>query len=163
MRWLTVLLLGCKSMPEDEKRFCDLVESSRKQYARVEGNEIQEKETFTERNHAFRSFAPKNWIGKAGKVDTTSAGATFEVELPCDAKIKTWNNSISDAGSGTNIKKESRLYSVVSSVTPGQRVRFSADLLNNEKGDVIETSLTKSGSMREPELVARFADVTIEE
>jgi hypothetical protein len=112
-----------------------------------------------ERDAALQGFSPQGWVGKALRVDTTFSGATLEVELPCDATIMTWNNSLSDIKDGTNIKEGTALYKAVSILSTGQRVRFSAQFLTDEKGHLRESSLTRSGGMRSPDLIVKFVDV----
>ncbi|NNM71905.1 hypothetical protein [Enterovirga aerilata] len=100
------------------------------------------------------------WVGRISELSSNSEGrGVLAVEIAKDISLKTWNNSISDAGDRTLIEPDSLLYGKAVALSKGQYVAFSGTFLRSATDCIKESSLTISGSMTDPEFVFRFTDI----
>lgn len=129
-------------------------------------NEFQRSTVRKERAAALAGILPSRsvdgWIGKVSSMQTTRDGNGILSIKPLgqdSITIKTWNNSLSDVGSGTLIPTGSQLYDQVSRLFVGEIVVFSGRFESGDLDYLKEASLTEAGSMDEPEFIFRFATV----
>jgi len=96
----------------------------------------------------------EGWIGTIKSMSTKGSGTAYiAVAVPgYDVTLSTWNNALSDLGSGTMIEFESPLYNTVAELEEGDLVFFSGQLL-------AEKSITEAGSMRRPDFTTRFNSI----
>lgn len=156
-----------RAMPTDESEFLSIIDSFQRQY-REASNEFQKSTVRKERAGAFvralSSLSVNDWIGQVSSMQTTSDGhGILYVKLPgtTTATVQTWNNSLSDMGSGTLISPGSALYEQVSHLAIGDKVIFSGTFVAGNLDYVRETSLTEAGSMSEPEFIFTFRSVQL--
>jgi hypothetical protein len=71
--------------------------------------------------------------------------------------VKTWNNVVSDAGTGSLIEPNSALFQKTVSLRVGQVIAFSGSFIPDETDCVREASLSLEGSIREPEYIFRVS------
>ena len=112
---------------------------------------------------AVKGSKVENWMGTIHSLSTNGDGlGVLEIDLGEDVYVKTWNNALSDVSDKTMIDPSSGLFEKLVVMTEGQKVRFSAQLIKTPKGPDCfrESSLTLSGSMEEPEFIARFTDIS---
>jgi hypothetical protein len=154
------------SIPSEQTQFVILINNYAARY-RAAPNEIQKTELrFSRKADIERLFGQKsatNWVGTLEKVKTNQDGTTYiSIKLaPSGAAfVKTWNNRLSDLGSGTMIERGSPLYRALSAFSEGQAIVFSGEFLADGGQDFLrETSLTEDGSMTAPEFVMRFTAI----
>ena len=110
---------------------------------------------------ALRSPLVAGWAGIVSKLDTNGEGkGVLEVEIGPDAYVKTWNNSLSDIGDNTLIEPSSTLFTAASQLREGQLVRFDGTFFRDSTDCVRESSMSLSGSIREPEFIFRFLSIS---
>jgi hypothetical protein len=106
-----------------------------------------------------------NWVGRIAMLESNGDGkGVLKITLADDISVETWNNELSDIGDHTLIEPASALFAAVSQMKVGDQVLFSGTFLNgdNDVDCVRERSLSLHGSMRDPDFMFRFADVTQE-
>lgn len=149
--------------PANQLAFMSAIKASRKQYA--EGsNELQRGAARPARARAICSVVQsptiEGWIGKIVDLSTNGDGeAVISVSIDKNLRLKTWNNSVSDAGDRTLIKSGSQLYNTLLRMKPGEIVRVSGSLLMGGPDCYKESSVTLAGSLEEPEFLMRFSRV----
>jgi hypothetical protein len=155
------------AVPTDESEFLSIIGSFQRQY-REASNEFQKSTVRKERAKAFvavlSSFSVNDWIGQVSSMQTTSDGhGILYVRLPgnTSATVQTWNNGLSDSGSGTLISPGSALFEQVSHLAIGDKVIFSGTFAAGNLDYLRETSLTEAGSMTEPEFIFTFRTVQL--
>ncbi len=130
-------------------------------------NEIKKSSIWVAANKWTKSFANNNenfinWAGKIVRLETDQGGDYLYLSIVSSKdgfnKIyyKTWNNSLSDIGHNTVIKKGSTLYNQVANFKIGDFVKFSGEFIKSERKGLKEASLTEEGSLQEPEFIVRF-------
>lgn len=150
-------------IPIDQKRFVETVSKFISDYGNAK-NEIQQsllrdlrKESIS---RVLSGSSIQNWVGQVSNLETNSAGdAIFGVSIFNNISIKTWNNSLSDIGSNTMIKKGSNLYNKLLDLSKGDWVAFSGNFIPSNEDHIRETSVTIDGSMTNPDFLFSFFDV----
>lgn len=167
---LLSLVMACtamgQSIPSDEQRFIDVIDSARTKYKAAPNEMLKGVERVNRRKaicNTLNSRNVSNWVGKITKLDSTGKDAmgVLAISIAKDIRLKTWNNEFSDKQFGTLIGGESGLFRAVSSMKVGDTVRFSGNFFNSEKDCVHESSITDSGSMDDPEFIFRFYQVEL--
>jgi TonB family protein len=102
------------------------------------------------------------WVGRVTTLESNSDGkGVLEISLADGISVKTWNNDISDISDHTLIEPSSALFAAVSQRKVGDQGLFSGTFFPGGNVDCVkEASVSLHGSMKEPEFVFRFADVT---
>ncbi len=77
--------------------------------------------------------------------------------------IATWNNSLADTGTRSMIRSGSALYTKLAGMRAGARVIVSGTFAAGELDHLAEGSLTEAESMKTPDFVMVFSDVTEQE
>lgn len=103
----------------------------------------------------------ENWTGTLKSMGTNSDGKAHVSIQSAKGEffVKTWNNSLSDAGDNTLIDQSSPLFVTIAELSKGDRVVFSGEFLPSKQDWIRESSMTEAGSVEEPEFVARITDV----
>lgn len=151
-------------IPIDQKKFMQIVNGFSIKFKNAK-NEIQQSSTKDRRKESISNILQNrtiyNWEGTVSSLKTTSSGdAILEVALSKKITIKTWNNSLSDIGSNTIIKKESNLYARLWDLSEGDGVVVTGNFMPSETDYIHETSLTIKGSMQDPDFLFHFTNVT---
>ncbi len=150
-----------------EEAFCTIVREFAQQYLSLserEGNELRLAELRSARAEALRQAMGTtqilSWTATLTKPRTTGDGdAVVQVRLPCGATLKTWNNAMTDAGSGTLIAHDSPLYGTLAKLHEDQLVVIDGHLFQGARDGFTELSFTELGSMLHPEFLFRFLNI----
>ncbi|MCL2459416.1 MAG: hypothetical protein FWF31_11385, partial [Desulfobulbus sp.] len=86
--------------------------------------------------------------------------AYIKVQVNPDLTLSTWNNSLSDIEDKTMIVQGTNLFNSLSSMTKGQKIKFSGSFIKDQQDYYKERSMTIDGSMTDPDYVFRFSEVT---
>ena len=149
--------------PSDQAEFIEIVTQSAKKFTTAK-NELQQSMLKDERRTLLSNAQVKNsvsgWVGTINSLETNTAGkAILSIRISPEIEIKTWNNALSDITSHTLIDKDSDLYSRLSELSVGQRVKFSGGFFHSTEDYFEETSITIDGSMKNPEFLFKFKRV----
>jgi hypothetical protein len=150
-----------------EEAFCTIVREFAQQYQAMNArgdNELIVSELRSARGEALRQSLETtqvtNWTATLTKPRTTSDGdAVVQVRLPCGATLKTWNNAMSDAGSGTLIAHDSPLFGSLAKLHEDQLVVIDGQLFQGARDGFTELSFTELGAMLHPEFLFRFSNI----
>ncbi len=151
----------------NEEAFCTIVREFAQQYRSLserDGNELRLAELRSARAEALRQAMGTtqilSWRGTLTKPRTTGDGdAVVQVRLPCGATLKTWNNAMTDEGSGTLIAHDSPLYGTLAKLHEDQLVVIDGHLFQGARDGFTELSFTELGSMLHPEFLFRFLTI----
>ena len=149
--------------PENEIRFIGVVEKYAKSF-RTTKNELQQS---TLRDHRKQELSKINtkvvsWVGTINQLSTNSEGkAILSVRISPYTEIKTWNNALSDIMANTLIEKGTSLYKVLTTLSTGQKVKFSGSFFPSADDFIEETSMTIQGSMQNPEFLFKFESIEL--
>ncbi|EAW0814231.1 TPA: hypothetical protein ACG1RV_002176 [Salmonella enterica subsp. enterica serovar Derby] len=101
-----------------------------------------------------------NWIGQVKKVSANSDGkGVLALSLPSGILIKTWNNSFSDTRYNTLMEPGTEIFNRASELSVGDVVYFSGTFFEDNDNCILESSLSLSGKVKEPEFIFRFSDI----
>jgi len=147
--------------------FCEAVSAGSASYRSLlaqGANELRLSRTRSERRARVLAAVPSGrvveWPATVSELRTNSDGkAIFTVSLSCGARLRTFNNAISDIGRNTLIPQSSSLFDAIANLRTGQLVLVSGDLFSSDLDGYEETSVTEKGSMTAPEYLARFTAV----
>lgn len=146
------------SLAADQAQFGAANETGKNDYAQMD-NDLKRSVVRKRRDLAAMSATSggsfEDWTGTLDEMTTNGDGdAVVSVQLDgCPCKLKTWNNSLSDIGSGTLIKNGSALFNRIMNMSVGQKVRISGTILK-------ESSMTEEGSVTDPEWIVKFSDIS---
>jgi hypothetical protein len=151
----------------NEEAFCTIVREFAQQYRSLserDGNELRLAELRSARAEALRQAMGttqiSSWTATLTKPRTTGDGdAVVQVRLPCGATLKTWNNAMTDEGSGTLIAHDSPLYGTLAKLHEDQLVVIDGHLFQGARDGFTELSFTELGSMLHPEFLFRFLNI----
>lgn len=144
-------------MPSDEKNFIDVIEKYASLYKKATDADSKTKiwhERETKLNIAkLNGIKMLDWVGTIQSVGATSDGKAFiAIHLTPTIMIRTNNNAYADSADNTLILQKSTMYSMISTMAPGNRVRFSGILQR-------DISPTENSGMTTPEYLALFNDI----
>jgi len=106
------------------------------------------------------SLRAENWTGTVTTLSSSSGGqGVLAVSLDGQTTLKTFNNTFSDQQFGTLIAPGTDLWQHVVSLRTRQRIVFSGTFFQSREDCLVETSLTVSGAMTDPDFIFRFTDV----
>ena len=128
-------------------------------------NELQVVQARKERGEAMcaaigKRLAVQNWVGEVDSVETTLGGdgGVLGLVVAEDVKVATWNNGLSDIGSGTIIDPDSKVWSQIVDLNEGDRVYFSGRFSSDE--DCIEeSSVVDENGMKTPTFIFKYSGV----
>jgi hypothetical protein len=149
--------------PAAEVRFVTAVENGRALF-KAGQNDLQRGAARPARAQAICAAMPSSqldgWIGAIYKLSTNGDGdGVLTIKLPHEVFLGTWNNSLSDIGSGTLIKSNSSLYRKLLGMKIGDVVRIYGQMFAEGPDCYREMSLTLEGSLREPNFLVRFSEI----
>jgi hypothetical protein len=109
-----------------------------------------------------RTLRVNGWTGTIEDVSTELGGdkGVLSIDLGHGIAVETWNNSFSDAGSGTMIATNSRVYRALAKVSDGDRVKFSGNFIRDGSNCLEEQSLMDVNGMKTPDFSFKFSSVT---
>ena len=169
-------------LPEDHLEFIKMVSSYREKYEEAE-NELQKTQLRVSRRRALiqlsiseKKYQFSNWKGEIVDMGTTGDQKAWLDIRPLgidNVLLGTWNNDLSDTGTGTLIRSGSFVFNQVTQLSAGSIVYFSAKfyipmgsastLLFGDFGDTgdeedyfEEKSMTENGAMTDPEFLVNF-------
>lgn len=155
-----------ETTPPGETAFIAAIKNAYQSYNAAE-NDMAKGAARPARKKAICRLLPNmqaiDWVGKISKLTTNGDGkGVLVINIDDDVSVKTWNNSLSDISDHTLIDPESNLYRQAVRLRVGQIVRFSGQFIKNDTDCIREASLTMNGSMRAPEFILQFSDITSE-
>lgn len=165
--WLAKAEKAIKGERAVMEAFIEAVESMEDPYDEAP-NELKKSAIRTKRGQLIKKALSesrnfKDWWGTLVDMQTTGDGKAFIKIRPdgtSQIMIMTWNNELSDIGDRTLISQKSSLFSVLSELSEGDDVVFSGTFIRSDENDFVkEGSMTESGSMDEPEFIARFSSI----
>lgn len=107
------------------------------------------------------SRSVQGWIGEIDTVDSNSDGkGVLAVSLADNVTVTTWNNALSDIGTGSLIEPSTSLFKTASTMSPGDLVVFSGRFTSDDVDCVGEQSMTLNGSLDDPEYTMVFSSVS---
>lgn len=152
------------TMPPSEEAIIQAVAAAIRVYDTGE-NDMQKGASRPSRARAICAAVPdryaRDWLGIVEKLSTNSEGkGVLYVSIAPGVHVKTWNNALSDTFDNTLIDPESGIFQAASRLKEGQKVRFSGAFPNSDVDCIRESSMTLSGSIREPEFIMRFQSIS---
>ena len=157
------------NVPENQKLFEDMRKSQHEKY-NYSKNDIMRSKAFSEANDFSKKFYNDNngkivdFTGQITTISTDQGGDYLNITIKSKlhgltVSYKTWNNSFSDEGFNSLIKKGSDVYNKVADLTEGDYVYFSAKLYKDRERGVEECSMSEIGSLSSPEFIVKFYDI----
>lgn len=154
-------------MPPSQQQFCEAITTGRQEYdaARRSGaNELKLSKLRSIRTAAVLAAVPggtvKDWVATVETLQTNGEGkAVFVVQLPCDVKLGTWNNALSDIVDNSLIPQSSPLFDAIAELNTGTKLRVSGKLAEGDVDGYREASVTELGSMTDPVYILRFSGI----
>lgn len=152
-------------MPANQLAFISAVQKSSEAYS-ASVNDIAKATIRTQRKQAIcavtNGFTDGEWYGVVDTVTTNSDGlGVLAVKIAPEIILKTWNNTLSDFGSGTLIKQGTPVYTVAATLKPKDKIKFSGAFFEDEQDCLSESSLTIDGAMTEPEFIISFKNLEV--
>lgn len=152
------------SLPRDQVAFMLAVSKGQRDF-RSAPNEMAAGGTRAERKKILCQILQRNkaitgWVGKVTTLSTSNDGrGVLVIEIAKDVAIGTWNNSLSDVMDNTLIEPGSDVFRSAVALKKGDMVAFSGVMIADDDDCVRETSVTLSGSMKDPLFLLRFRSV----
>jgi hypothetical protein len=151
-----VILGSAKApLPLREAEYIGIIQSTRRQYAAARSIDARRGTRMAMQSavHNFMglSHSAQDWVGvfKDSKKNPTGS-QSIEIEIAPGVTVATWDNPASDGTYYTMIKPFSTLGKVIDSLSIGDEVVFSADLI----GAVISSD---DDMVARPQVIARFS------
>ncbi len=157
------------NVPENQKLFEDMRKSQHEKYTSSK-NDIMRSKAFSEANDFSKKFYSDNngkiedFTGQITTISTDQGGDYLNIVIKSKlhgltVSYKTLNNSYSDEGFNSLIKKNSEVYNGVADLTEGDYVYFSAKMYKDRERGIKEVSMSESGSLFSPEFIVKFSDI----
>ncbi|CAM5396239.1 hypothetical protein AFEL58S_01962 [Afipia felis] len=152
------------AQPSAQKRLIEIVESSRSQFSQAK-NDLAKGATRPARAKAICAIirpgqTVRDWIGKVYKLSSNGDGhGVLYVEIADDIKVVTVNNALANAAYPSLIEGSSPLMQTASTLSEGQKIRFSGRFFKGDADCLAELSLTQKGSMQSPDFIFRFTAI----
>lgn len=157
---------GFYAVGDQQAAFLDAVERARVA-SEAAANDLAKGGVRRERREALCSIVEgrriQNWSGTIDALTTNGDGlGVVTIKVGEGVSFGTFNNALSDIGSGTLIDPSAAIFQKLSSLKEGERVRFSGSLFRNDGPDCfLEKSITMAGAMRSPDFVMRLEEVDV--
>ncbi len=141
------------------------IQAARGQYATA-ANELAQGAARSTRARAIcaalgSSTVVQDWSGQVSQLSSNSEGkGVLRVDIGGGATVGTWDNALSDVVDDTLIGPNSPVSGQAQKLHEGQRVHFSGRFATSDTDCLEEMSLTLSGSIKEPEFVLVFTNIT---
>jgi hypothetical protein len=141
-------------MPQQEKDFIAVIDKARRDYAESRSKDARQGARIGLQIglHQFLGLShdARDWIGSFRQSRATEEGnRSIEIEIAPGVTISTWVNDYDDARTRTMVRPYGPLASTVKSLSVGQPVRFSAQLI----GSVISSD---DDMILHPRVIAHF-------
>lgn len=152
------------SLPSREAEFIKLVEESRRNYSSAQ-NDLAAGGVRVSRKVAIckilsNDYSVSDWVGTISDLSSNNDGrGVLSIRIAKDVNLKTWNNAVSDIGSNTLIDPSSPLFSKLSEMSKGTKVKFSGTFIAGGEDCVQEGSMSQAGSMKDPEFIFSYRSV----
>jgi hypothetical protein len=152
-------------LPSVEVRFISIVSAAQKDSINA-ANDMQRGGIKANRDKSLCAGITfpevKDWIGTVINIDSNSDGkGVLAIQIAPGITVKTWNNALSDIGSGTLIDQTSPVFKSASLMKPGQLVQFSGELFPaGEDACLLESSMTLRGKVESPEFIFKFSSIS---
>ena len=150
-------------MPKPQAAFLDAIARAADRYRSAPNDMVKGAERparARELCKAVPEMRARGWVGTIETLSSNNEGrGVLAIRLDERTVVKTWNNSVSDAGSNTLIAPDSPLWPKVASLRVRQRVFFDGTFYRDTDDCMQEASLTVPGAMFNPEFIIRFSDV----
>jgi len=152
--------------PSDEAAFIRAVIDGKAAYEAA-GNDMAKGGTRAKRGESICATLPSKtvagWTGRIVELGSNSEGkGVLTIELSNGIQVRTWNNALSDIGSGTLIDPNSPLFTILANLKKGDPVRFSGTLFADRTDCVREMSFVSlDRSMTRPEFLMRFTSAEL--
>lgn len=155
--------------PAEQRQFHAMRKEVANAYNAAE-NDIGRSAAFAKGHEQTAEFFKKHndtitsWTGTLAQLATSQGGDEAYCTIESRAggfkvTYKTWNNSLSDAGVGSVIKKGTKVYGQLASLKTGAPVVFSAQVVRDDLGKIKESSMTEAGNTSDPEFIVRFTSI----
>jgi hypothetical protein len=149
--------------PQDQHTFIQIVEGARDNYLAAD-TDFKKGATRPARStllcRSRQNYTVSNWVGEVVGLTTNGDGkGVIGVRISDHITLKTWNNSLSDVADETLIEPNSSLFTQLGDLKNGDQVRFTGRLFLSNVDCFKESSMTLSGSMRDPDFIIRFTDI----
>lgn len=151
---------------EQQAAFLDAVDRARVA-SEAAANDLAKGGVRRERREALCSIVEgsriRDWSGAIDTLTTNGDGlGVVTIKVGEGVSFGTFNNALSDIGSGTLIDPSAAIFQKLSSLKEGDRVRFSGSLFRNDGPDCfLEKSITMAGAMRSPDFAVRFEEIDV--
>lgn len=153
------------AQPSAQKRLIEIVESSRDQFSQAK-NDLAKGATRPARAKAICAVirpgqTVRDWVGKVHTLSSNGDGhGVLYVEIADDIRVGTVDNALGDIAYPSLIEGSSSLMQTASSLTKGQKIRFSGRFFQGDADCLAEASLTQRGSMQSPDFIFRFTAIS---
>lgn len=153
------------AIPESQSKFAEVIPQFEKRFVSATNELLQSSLRDQRREAIIASLGGQlrvtDWVGTLKKLETNGDGkAVIAVRIAPNVDLLTWNNSLSDSFHGTLIDKGTQLYSVLTNMAVGDRVRVSGNFFPADADGVFENSMTIRGAMTAPEFLFRFTEIS---
>lgn len=147
---------------DDEARFIAAVVNHREAFVAAP-DETAQRGARENRKSAICAVLPslsvRQWRGTIALLSSAGDGkGAISIRLAPDLELRTWSDAASGAADNSLLDAES--FKKLAALKEGDFVTFSGTFLRSDADCVKETNLQPSRSMRQPEFVFRFADVS---
>lgn len=135
------------------------------QEAAEDANELQVVQARKERGDAMcdalgGDLTVTNWVGEVETIKTTTGGdgGVLDLVVAEDVKVGTWNNGLSDLGTGSIIDPDSDLWTQIIDLEEGDKVYFSGRFDGDDEC-ITESSVMDENGMLTPSFIFKFTSV----
>jgi len=156
--------------PDGQKAFEKIISDHFNEFKKAD-NELRQSTARENRRKALEQLNTRtatDWIGTLTGMTTTQAGsAHIEITLNNGLKVSTWNIQATDIGDNTLIPMNSALYTKLSNLKKGAKVKFSGSFFINNRTGIIqadflkEKSVTLRSAMMNPDFLIKFSDISL--
>ena len=149
----------------DQNAFQEQLKIFKGKYNRTDG-EIQKSAVYREQAAFLKTYLNSgkvtNWEGKVSELGTTEGGEFAYIKIKGDNEItyETWNNQLSDIGTGSMIKLNSKIYKDLEKLKKGDSVVFTASFIPDNKKGFYESSMTEAGYVTDPGFIVLFETIS---
>lgn len=154
-----------EALPEKQRAFLALIEDFKNRFGAAT-NELQESALEDDRVDAIAKLlgsglTVEKWSGEIASLETNTEGkAAITVKLSNGVTLLTWNNMLGDMAYPTMINKGTPVYKSLMNMKVGDKVAVSGSFIVTGERKVLEGSLTIAGTMKSPDFLFQFTDVS---
>lgn len=150
--------------PQSQIQFETVIDASYEEFKNA-ANEIQQSVARKSRTKALADLqlglTVKDWVGTISTLSTNNDGhGVIVIKLNRNLSVSTWNNAFSDIGDTTLISSDSPLFDKLLSLSKGDKVKFSGTFFKDDEDYYRTKAMTIRGSMKDPDFLMRFTDIS---